>query len=274
MRRTTGAKLALLALIGLTGCNLAPTPPAGVNDPYETVNRARFEANLALDRALSGTPDPATEAVPVEAGVDAVVTMPEADSTGPAPVAQAEPARPSVFRRGVRNFGSNLGIPGTILNDLLQIRPDRAAENTIRLVVNSTIGLGGMFDPAGAMGIHGRRSDFGETLHRWGAGEGAYVVLPVLGPSTERDAAGLVVDMAIDPLRYLLPRNEYYGSLLARGAARFAAVADNADLLDANVINTTDPYAQARLLYLQTRRYHLGIENEEEIIDPYADFLN
>jgi len=97
-------------------------------------------------------------------------------------------------------------------------------------------------------------------------------VLPLIGPSTERDAAGMVVDLALDPLRPLLGRSEYHGSLLARGAARVASLAENADLLDANVIDTADPYEQARLLYLQTRRYHLGIEIEEEIIDPYADF--
>lgn len=276
MLRITGVGLAALALIALAGCNLAPTPAAGTNDPYETANRAQFDANLALDRALSGAPDPVSDAVngPDPGAPDPGLAANETPDAGDAQIVRAEPAIPSVVRRGVRNFGANLGIPGTILNDLLQIRPDRAAENTLRLVVNSTIGLGGLFDPAGAMGLYGRRSDFGETLHRWGVGEGAYVVLPVLGPSTERDAAGMVVDMVIDPLRFVLPRNEYLGTLLARGAGRYATLAENADLLDANVIDTTDPYAQARLLYLQTRRYHLGIEIEDEVIDPYAEFLD
>jgi len=278
--RITGVGLAALALIALAGCNLARTPAAGTNDPYETANRAQFDANLALDRALSGAPASASDPAPgaqtgaAGQGTATAVAQGTGDGAGDGAMALAEPPRPSPFRRGIRNFGANLGIPGTILNDLLQIRPDRAAENTLRLVVNSTIGLGGLFDPAGAMGLYGRRSDFGETLHRWGVGEGAYVVLPVLGPSTERDAAGMVVDMVIDPLRFVLPRNEYYGSLLARGAGRFATLAENADLLDANVIDTTDPYAQARLLYLQTRRYHLGIEIEDEVIDPYAEFLD
>ncbi|WP_323035659.1 VacJ family lipoprotein [Pararhodobacter sp.] len=182
------------------------------------------------------------------------------------------PTPPSPFRRIVSNFGSNLGIPSTIVNDLLQIRPDRAAENTLRLVVNTTIGVGGLFDPAGAMGLHGRTSDFGETLHRWGVGEGAYMVLPVLGPTTERDATGMIVDIALNPLRYIVPSPEIHWTTVARAAGRMADRAEYADLLDANVINTSDPYAQARLLYLQTRRYHLGIENEAEVIDPYADF--
>jgi len=256
----------LVALL-IAGCARAPAP-SGTNDPYETVNRARFDSNLALDRALSGAPESAPQTQPIDSPEPTDLAQ-----TDEAPVA-IEPQRPSFFLRIVSNFGANLGLPSTIANDLLQIRPDRATENTIRLVINSTIGLGGMFDPAGRMGIHGRTSDFGETLHRWGVGEGAYVVLPVLGPSTERDTAGMAVDMVIDPLRFVLPRADYGWSLAARGAARFADRAEYADLLDANVINTSDPYAQARLLYLQTRRYHLGIENEDEIIDPYADFYD
>lgn len=238
-RKTFIASLiALLLGAALAGCAQAPAP-SDMNDPYESVNRAWFETNLAL----SGQDD------------------------GP-----ATPPRPSPARRMVRNFGANLGLPSTILNDLLQLRPDRAVENTIRLVVNTTVGLGGLFDPAGRAGIHGRTSDFGETLHRWGVGEGAYVVLPVWGPSTERDALGLVVDLALDPLRFVLSPRDFGWSLAARGAGRFADAAEYSDLLDANVINTSDPYAQARLLYLQTRRYHLGIQAEDDIIDPYADF--
>ncbi len=264
MIATRNVKFGLLGLAfaALTACAQAPLP-AGSNDPFESVNRAWFENNLALDSLVSRAPDT----------VDAAETTAETQTGDDiAPVTEAR--RPSQLRRIVSNFGANLGIPASIVNDLLQIRPDHAAENTLRLVVNSTLGLGGLFDPAGAMGIHGRSSDFGETLHRWGVGEGAYVVLPVLGPSTERDTLGIVVDIAINPLRFVLPTTEFRASTAARLAGRFADRAEYADLLDANVINTTDPYAQARLLYLQTRRYHLGIENEQEVIDPYADLYD
>ncbi|MCB1396987.1 MAG: VacJ family lipoprotein [Rhodobacter sp.] len=240
MRTRRIGKVSLIALVivaSVAGCARAPAP-SDANDPYETVNREWFETNLAL----SGGTERAT------------------------------PPRPSPVRRMVSNFGGNLGLPSTILNDLLQIRPDRAVENTLRFVVNTTVGLGGLFDPAGRVGLHGRRTDFGETLHRWGMGEGAYLVLPVWGPSTERDALGLAVDMVIDPLRFALPSGDYDWTLAARGAARFADAAEYADIIDANVINTTEPYLQARLLYLQTRRYHLGIQAEDDIIDPYADF--
>jgi len=238
---------AFFAIALIAGCARAPAP--GVNDPYESTNRAWFDSNLRLSSAITGSDDAVAD---------------EADAGGP--------PRRSPFRHALSNVGGNLGLPSSILNDLLQFRPSRAAENTVRLVINTTVGLGGLFDPAGAMGFHGRRSDFGETLHRWGVGEGAYVVLPLYGPSTERDTAGLVVDMLIDPLRFALPAPEYGYSNAVRFAGRLADAAEYSDLLDANVINTADPYAQARLLYLQTRRYHLGVEVEEEIIDPYADF--
>lgn len=252
----------VLSVVLLAACGLAPVP-AGTNDPHEAVNRAWFERNLALDRAFSG--ETTNQAQPE-------ATLAQDGALADSDTVPSAPSRPSPFARMVSNFGANLGLPSMILNDLLQIRPDRASQNTIRLVLNSTIGLGGLFNPAGAMGIHGRSTDFGETLHRWGVGEGAYVVLPLLGPSSERDAAGLAVDLLIDPLRFVLPRREFGATVAARAAARFADRAEFADLLDANVINTADPYAQARLLYLQTRRYHLGVANQEEIIDPYDEF--
>lgn len=240
--------VALALILGVAGCARAPAP-SGTSDPFEATNRYWFERNMALTAAVTRQE---TQTIDVDAP------------------AEAPPSHP--LRRAVANFGGNLGLPSVILNDLLQIRPDHATENTLRLVINSTIGLGGLFDPAGRMGIHGRRSDFGETLHRWGVAEGNYMVLPLAGPSTERDAAGMVVDMAINPLRFLLPQPEARWSSVARIAGRVAGAAEYSDILDANVTNTADPYAQARLLYLQTRRYHLGVEAEDEIIDPYAEF--
>jgi len=253
--------LVLLLAGAAAGCARAPAP-SGTNDPYEATNRAWFNNNLALMSAVTGgedSPEPAAE-------------PDEITQAGAAPAPVEAPREEGRFRRIVGNFGANLGLPSTILNDLLQVRPDRAAENTVRLVINSTIGLGGLFDPAARMGVHGRRSDFGETLHVWGLGEGAYMVLPVVGPSTERDALGLVVDAAINPLRFVLPQPELSYSTAARLAGRVAEASEYSDLLDANVINTADPYAQARLLYLQTRRYHLGVEAEDDFIDPYAEF--
>lgn len=237
-----GAALLLVAALA-AGCARAPAP-AGVNDPFESTNRAWFETNLALDRVVS----PVTERAGSAGG----------DSRGG-----------SVIRQGVRNFGSNLSIPSTVVNDVLQVRPDQAIQNTLRFAINSTIGLAGLFDPAGAMGLHGRSSDFGETLHRWGVGEGAYMVLPVLGPTTERDALGMVVDSVLNPWDYVVSPREGRAITVARWAGRAADRAEYADVIDANVMQSTDPYTQARLLFLQTRRYHLGVESADDVFDPY-----
>lgn len=232
----------VLTLIGaLAACNPRP-PGTGIHDPFEATNRAWFETNLALDRAVLGE-------------------------------GEGSPSDGSA-RRIVRNFGSNLSLPGSVINNLLQARPDRAFENTLRFAINSTVGLGGLFDPAGRIGLHGRPSDFGETLHVWGANEGAFVMLPFFGPSTERDAAGMVVDLALDPFRYLLPGREHAVTVAARLAARVAERAEYDDLIDANVMQSADPYAQGRLLFLQARRYYLGSDSEEAFIDPYADFMD
>ncbi|HHX88729.1 MAG TPA: VacJ family lipoprotein [Paracoccus sp.] len=233
--------LALTLIGALAACNPRP-PGAEIHDPFEATNRAWFETNLALDRAVLGE----------EEG---------SPSDGSA-------------RRIVRNFGSNLSLPGSVINNLLQARPDRAFENTLRFAINTTVGLGGLFDPAGRIGLHGRSSDFGETLHVWGANEGAFVMLPFFGPSTERDAAGMVVDMVLDPFRHLLPGREHAATVAARLAARVADRAEYDDLIDANVMQSADPYAQGRLLFLQARRYYLGSDSEEAFIDPYADFMD
>lgn len=246
MLRALTRRLTAIVLLGvLAGCARPPVP-AAPNDPFEATNRARFEANLALDRRLTA--------------------LTGGDAARP-------PDAPNPGRRILRNVAANLSIPSTVLNDLLQLRPDRAVGNTLRFAINSTVGLAGLFDPAGAMGLHGRSSDFGETLHRWGMGEGAYVVLPILGPSTERDALGMVIDLALDPWRLALGPGPARGVTVLRWLGRFAERGDYADLIDANVIRTADPYAQARLLYLQTRRYHLGVQTEDDSFDPY-DFLD
>ncbi len=165
-------------------------------------------------------------------------------------------------------------MPSRVVNDLLQLRPDRATENALRFAINSTIGLAGLFDPASAIGLYGRRTDFGETLHRWGVGEGAYVVLPLLGPSTERDALGFVVDAILDPWGFALPERHARTISAARWLGRFAEQAEYADVIDANVLRSEDPYAQARLLYLQMRRHHLGITTEDDIFDPYDEIFD
>ncbi len=234
----------IVAMLVLVAACAQRQPAEAINDPHEEVNRAWFERNLAVDRAFS----PLTRR-------DGNVS-PEG----------------AALVRVLRNFGTNLSAPKAVIHYALQFRPDRAVEHAVRFAINSTLGIGGLFDVAGAMGIHARSTDFGETLHVWGVGEGNYVVLPLIGPSTERDAIGRVLDLAINPWHGVLNPTEARVVRAMRLAGRVAERIDYADIIDANVMQSADPYAQARLLFLQARRYHLGVEIEEEFIDPYADF--
>ncbi|MBV0913291.1 MlaA family lipoprotein [Anianabacter salinae] len=228
----------LIAAIGLSAC--ARGPGAGMSDPYEAQNRGVFEENLRLDRAIVG---------PAARGYGGSL--------------------PDPVERGISNFAANAALPSDIVNDLLQANLDDAVVNVTRLLFNTTIGIGGIFDPMGATGLDARPSDFGETLHVWGAGEGNYIVLPILGPSTERDAVGIFVDAFTNPLSYVLGSPERFIPVPANiGSALSQRNAADATF-DALILDAADPYAQARLLYLESRRFQLGGQGRSS--DPYAD---
>lgn len=238
-RRLAGA--ALLGVAVLAGC-AAPAPQA-INDPYEEANRRNHAFNRGLDRALVR---------PAASSYVAIL---------PPPVMQ-----------GVSNVADNLGLPQAVGNKLLQARFADAAHNTARFLVNSTIGVAGLFDPAGVIGLTERKTDFGETLHTWGMGEGAYLELPFRGPSTERDALGLVVDTLLDPMDALLPSPERHYAKAFRIGSKLGDRGRFADTIDSILYESADSYAQARLLYLQNRRFELGQETGDDTFeDPYAD---
>ncbi|WP_417263453.1 VacJ family lipoprotein [Celeribacter sp.] len=221
------ALAAVSGLALLAGC--ATPGPDGIADPYEEVNRGWHDTNIALDKAVIK---------PVSTAYGTVV--------------------PDPLRKGFSNVSDTLGIPGTVVNDVLQFRLGDALHNTARFAVNATVGIGGLFDPATEMGLEERDSDFGETLHAWGVGEGAYVVLPLYGPSTERDSIGLLVDIALDPVGNLLgnPEKSYKTGL------KVADLADTryrySDLYESVIYDSADSYAQMRLTYLDNRRFELG----------------
>lgn len=228
----------LLALVA--ACS---TPEGGaINDPYEEQNRGVHRENKRLDETI----------------------------VRPVATAYGE-AVPAPVRRGISNFSNNLSLPGYVVNDLLQLRFEDAISNSARFLFNTTIGIGGIFDPATSIRIYERESDFGETLHVWGVGEGNYVELPLLGPSTERDAVGLVVDFAMNPLRGVfsddLALADNTGFVLEKLDDRY----EYTGLVDDLLYNSADSYAQARLLYLQNRRYQLGSSSGDTYFDPYAD---
>ncbi len=112
---------------------------------------------------------------------------------------------PSIVRKGISNFFTNFDNIQTVINEILQARPVSALQTTGRFVVNTTVGIAGLWDPATPIGIPQHYEDFGQTLGRWGVGTGPYLVLPFLGPSFARDAVGKGVDAyaisAIDPLQ-------------------------------------------------------------------------
>jgi len=232
---------------GLAACS-APTGPEGINDPYESMNRRVHEFNRNLDAKV------------VKPATSGLSSGSKDGKRGPA----------SYALEGVGNFGSNLAQPGKAVNHLLQGRPEPAVKTTFRFLVNSTLGLAGFLDPATAdFALPEQDTDFGATLAAWGVPEGAYLELPVLGPSTTRDTTGRVVDLVIDPMHLVLDLDEWLIGLGARVVAKAGERARFGDTVDSVLHESADSYAQTRLIWLQHRRHELGEEGEE--IDPYAE---
>lgn len=229
------------SLAFLAAC-AAECPPAGqIWDPYETQNRETHEMNKALVAAVSG------------------------DAAG---------GEPGPLGKAVSNVGHNLGLPRMVVNSVLQGRPEPALKNTLRFAVNSTIGVAGLFDPAGHwFNLTEEETDFGETLHVWGVREGAYMELPLIGPSTERDTVGRIVDVAIDPVGHLLRGNDRVASVVLRFGAKIVDSQRYAATTNSILFDSTDSYTQSRLLYLQNRRHQLANQEEldAESFDPYED---
>lgn len=238
--------LHILVLPLLAGCSVAP-PGAGVHDPYEGLNRQVHAINKTVDRAVLR------------------------------PLGRASAGAPEAVTRPVVNFSNNAGLPGTVVNNLLQGDLDGAARNSLRFVVNTTVGVLGLADPAGAIGLREVETDFGATLALWGVPEGAYLELPGFGPSTERDAAGRVMDFLIDPLDGLgeVPDPVRDLSFPAKVAEQVVERGQFGSTFDEILYDSADSYAQARLIYLQNRRFELGQQpaatDEDYYFDPYAE---
>ena len=236
--RAGAAALVLL----LAGCTAVP-PGAEFHDPLEDTNRKVHAFNRGVDKAL---------------------LRPSSQAYGS--------AVPGVFKRTVDNVAGNLSQPGYMLNDVLQGRIDDAGHNGFRFLINSTIGLGGLFNPADSFGLPARESDFGETLHVWGAQEGAYLELPLLGPSTTRDAWGSAVDTAMNPIRHLLQGDARRGATAITVGSALGERDALASFIDPILYDSADSYAQTRLTYLQNRRFELGGSSaEDDFFDPFAD---
>lgn len=232
--------VAAILAAGLSGC-AAPTPSAlANNDPYETTNRAVFALNQKIDR-LALRPTAETYKANVPAGA----------------------------RDAIHNALQNLNAPVTFANDLLQAQPRRAGQTVARFVLNSSFGVAGLFDVADSVGIPPHSEDFGQTLAVWGVGEGPYLVLPLLGPDPPRDAAGQVVDFALDPTIYIRIKQHLWWQLGRHYVTIVEARARNMETLDDIERDSLDFYAATRSLYRQYRDNE--IRNGESAAPPVSN---
>lgn len=210
-------------------------------DPLEGLNRGIYKFNDTVDKAA---------VKPVAGAYKAVI--------------------PGTVRTGVDNFFSNLGTVVTIINDLLQFKLSKAFDDTGRFVINSTFGVAGLVDWASMDGIEKRSEDFGQTLAYWGWEESAYLVLPLLGPSTLRDTGGLIVDSALfDPIYYVDHVPTRSSLLVTKAIDKRSQYLPASDLLDEAAL---DPYAFMRDAYLQRRQNQVYDGNApRETLDESLD---
>jgi phospholipid-binding lipoprotein MlaA len=201
----------------MTGCASVDN-----KDPLEGFNRGVYKFNDVSDKAVFK---------PIAGAYKAVM--------------------PTPVRSGVSNFFANLKTFVTTINQVLQFKFNKAAESAGRFVINSTVGIAGLFDVASKQGIPQYKEDFGQTLGYWGVGNGAYLMLPFFGPSTLRDTTGLIADsMTIDPIGYIddpRTRNIVIGTKFIDTRAQLLP---GSDLLDEAAL---DPYTFMRDAYLQRR---------------------
>jgi phospholipid-binding lipoprotein MlaA len=239
IHRSSSGRLAFVAAAmiltaGLVGC--ATPPPVGdpeamedfhqTNDPLEPTNRVFYKINDGLDIAILK---------PVAKAYRYVLPIP--------------------VRTGIHNVLDNLGSPVRLTNDTLQGKPARAGDTAMRFLINTTAGVVGIFDVAKSLGYPGHDTDFALTLANWGVPEGPFLYLPILGPSSPRDATGFGVDIAIDPFTWI------GGHQTAWTVAHWTRTALNAidtrasllDEIDQVKKTALDPYATFRSLYRQNR---------------------
>lgn len=185
-----------------------------------------------------------------------------ADSFILRPVAKQYQRLPQFPRRRVTHFFSNLNDVNVMVNDLLQGKPRAALSDFGRIAINTTIGLGGLFDPASRMGLRKNEEDWGQTLAVWGIGQGPYMVLPLIGPTTLRDALTAPVDRLFNPVAHLDDTG-------ARAGARaLDTVAFRASVLPADSLVVGDRYLFFQSAYLQRRDYQIA---DGELEDPFDE---
>ncbi len=212
-----------------------------IYDPFETTNRRVFKMNRGMDKVLI---DPISRAYAF--------------------------AVPSSARRAIRRAFVNLNSPAVFVNDLLQFEPKRAGVTGARFVINSTFGVAGLFDAAERVGLEGHHTDFGITLAKLGIGNGPYLVLPIVGPTTARDAFGDLVDLFLLPQTYFLGPTTWAFATY-QGGDGFTLRDMHRDALLALEESSVDFYVAMRYAYLTNRAAE--IQAEEDEVPPPSDAI-
>lgn len=235
--------MALLFFTAISGCATsipaAPKEERAATDPWEPMNRRTDAFNNNIDRFTLK---------PLAKGYRAVT--------------------PTFVRRGIDNAFSNLRTPLYIVNNLLQGKIQRSFSETGRLIVNSTIGIGGLINVASSMGMDTYREDFGQTFAVWGVSDGPYVVVPFLGPRTLRDTVSIPFDYAADPIRFI----DHDQTRLIVRAVEIVNTREQLFAAETLIEDSFDRYLAIRESYLQNRNFLIYDGDPPEDEDFYDDF--
>jgi phospholipid-binding lipoprotein MlaA len=220
----------------------AQAAAATPDDPFEHLNRQFFASTQGADQHL---------VLPLARLFHALT---------PGPIGEA-----------LHNFVTNLAEPMVVANDVLQARLGHAVRDTARIVLDTTVGLGGLIDVAAPAGLPHHDNDFGITLGRWGVAPGPYIFLPLLGPSTVRDAIGEGADAVMNPLNFV----RFHGRLTLEVSSSVVAGLDrrirSQGDMDALLSDAADPYATLRSVYLQDREAAVRGESAPPVLPPIDD---
>lgn len=203
----------------------------GIYDPWEKFNRSMYNFNARFDRYVF---------LPVVSGYETVT--------------------PEIAQKGVTNFFSNLGEVPTFVNNVLQGEVCDSGATLGRFVINSTVGVLGLWDPASKMGIYQRKEDFGQTLGKWGVGNGPYLVLPFFGPSTLRDTTGLAFDYSVDNAIDVLNINDDANKDDIRIALDALQAIDKRKNTDFRYYETGSPFEYSLVRYAYERMREVQIQ--------------
>ncbi len=207
-----------------------------IYDPFESVNRAIFSFNNVADRIVLE------------------------------PISKGYKKLPSPLQSGINNFLSNLRAPLVVVNQLLQGQGENAIQSSGRFILNSTVGVFGLFDVAEKMGLEEKEEDYGQTLATWGIGDGFYIVLPLFGPSNLRDASGMVLTMLTDPINaYAVSEGEAWLVPMRTAANAVDQRSQIIDEVNALRDNSIDYYAAVRSSYYQNRNAAINNVDDSEL---------